>query len=85
MENQEMEFQTMENQEMENNPFNDMPPNSPNLQGENRGLAPHAGWFQTEFIPWIQSLNFQNLLNGIVLFLVAGKMARILADFFDFF
>ena len=73
MENQEMEIQAIEN-------------NSPDLQGENRGRTPHAGWFQTGFIPWIQSLDLKkNLCNGIALFLVAGRMARILTDFFDFF
>ena len=80
MENQD-EVQTMENIS-----FNEMSPNFPDLQGENRGRTPHAGWFQTGFIPWIQSLDLKkNLRNGIVLFLVAGKMARILTDFFDFF
>ena len=54
MDNQEMEVQTMEIQAMENNSFKDMPPNFPDLQGENLGLA---GWFQTEFMPWIQSLD----------------------------
>ena len=62
MENQDMEVQTMEN-----NSFNEMSPNFPDLQGENRGRTPHAGWFQTEFMPWIQSLDL-----GIKLFLVAG-------------
>ena len=75
MENQD-EVQTMEN----------ISPNFPDLQGENRGRTPHAGWFQTGFIPWIQSLDLKKkLCNGIALFLVAGKMARILIDFFDFF
>jgi hypothetical protein len=79
MENQDMEVQTMENQEMENNSFNEMSPNFPDLQGENRGRTPHAGWFQTEFMPWIQSLDLKKkLCNGIALFLVAGKMSRIL-------
>ena len=73
---------------MENNSFNDMPmaPTPPklpkyfpDLQGENRGRTPHAGWFQTEFMPWIQSLDLKKkLCNGIALFLVAGKMSRIL-------
>ena len=83
MENQD-EVQTMENIS-----FNEMSPNFPDLQGENRGRTPHAGWFQTEFMPWIQSLDLKKkLCNGIELielFLVAGKMARILTDFFDFF
>ena len=73
------------------NIFNDMPvahtpPNFPDLQGENRGRTPHAGWFQNEFIPWIQSLDLKkNVCYGIALFLHAGKLARIITDFFDFF
>ena len=49
---------------MENNLFEDMPEAPtytslglpryfPDLQGENRGLTPGAGWYQNEFLPWI--------------------------------
>ena len=70
------------------NVFNDMPsivvdaPNFPDLQGENRGHTLHAGWFQNYFMPWIQSLD---LKKNLCLFILAGKLARILTDFFDFF
>jgi hypothetical protein len=66
--------------------FNDMPvaptpPNFPDLQGENRGrtpvVTPHAGWFQNYFMPWIQSLD---LKKNLCLFILAGKLARILSN-----
>ena len=79
---------------MENNSFNDMPvaPTPPklpkyfpDLQGENRGLTPGAGWYQNEFLPWIQNQDLKKLVSyGIGMFLLAGKLARILTDFFHF-
>ena len=82
---------------MENNLFEDMPEAPtppwdfglpryfPELQGENRGLTPGAGWHQNEFLPWIQNQNPKKLVGyGIGMFLLAGKLARILTDFFYF-
>ena len=31
-----------------------LPKYLPDLQEENRGRTPHAGWYQNEFLPWIQ-------------------------------
>ena len=77
-----------------NNLFEDMPEAPtppklpkyfPDLQGENRGLTPGAGWYQNEFLPWIQNQDPKKLFGyGIGLFLLAGKLARILTDFFYF-
>ena len=77
-----------------NNLFEDMPEAPtppklpkyfPDLQGENRGLTPGAGWYQNEFLPWIQNQDPKKLLSyGIGLILLAGKFARILTDFFEF-
>ena len=77
---------------MENNLFEDMPEAPtppklpkyfPDLQGENRGLTPGAGWYQNEFLPWIQSQDPKKLVGyGIGMFLLAGKLARILDFFF---
>ena len=77
-----------------NNLFEDMPEAPtppklpkyfPDLQGENRGLTPGAGWYQNEFLPWIQNQDPKKLVGyGIGMFLLAGKFARILTDFFDF-
>ena len=77
-----------------NNLFEDMPEAPtppklpkyfPDLQGENRGLTPGAGWYQNEFLPWIQNQDPKKLFGyGIGLFLLAGKLARILTDFFEF-
>ena len=65
MENQD-EVQTMEN----------ISPNFPDLQGENRGRTPHAGWYQNEFLPWIQSQDPKKLVcYGIGMFLLAGKLS----------
>ena len=73
---------------MENNLFEDMPEAPtppklpkyfPDLQGENRG---HAGWYQNELLPWIQDEDLRNLVGyGIGMFLLAGKLARILTGF----
>jgi hypothetical protein len=79
-----MENQTMEIQTMENNLFKDMPEAPtppklpkyfPDLQGENRGRTPHAGWYQNDLLPWIQSQDLKKLLGyGIGLSLLAGKL-----------
>jgi hypothetical protein len=80
---------------MENNLFKDMPVAPilpefpkyfPDLQGENKGRTPYAGWYQNDLLPWIH----QNLLPwihnqdskklvvyGIAMFLLAGKLTRI--------
>ena len=50
-----------------------LPKYFPDLQGENRGLTPHAGWYQNEFIPWIQSQEPKKIIGyGIGMFLLAG-------------
>ena len=55
------------------------------MQRENHGLTPGAGWYQNEFLPWIQNQDSKKLVGyGIGMFLVAGKLARSLTDFFDF-
>ena len=62
-----------------------LPKYFPDLQGENRGLTPGAGWYQNEFLPWIQNQDPKKLFGyGIGIFLVAGKLARILNDLLDF-
>ena len=65
-----------------------LPKYFPDLQGENRGLTPGAGWYQNEFLPWIQNQDPKKLVcYGIGLFLLAGKLNwlfRILTDFFEF-
>ena len=78
----------------DNNLFEDMPEAPtppklpkyfPDLQGENRGRTPGAGWYQNEFLPWIQNQDPRKLVSyGIGLFLLAGKFAKVLTDFFDF-
>ena len=78
-----------------NNLFEDMPEAPtppklpkyfPDLQGENRGLTPGAGWYQNKFLPWIQNQDPKELVGyGIGMFLLAGKLARILTDFFYFY
>ena len=40
-----------------------LPEYFPDLQGENRGRTPHAGWYQNEFVPWIQSQDPKKLLG----------------------
>jgi hypothetical protein len=77
-----------------NNLFEDMPEAPtppklpkyfPDLQGENRGLTPGAGWYKNEFLPWIQNQDPKKLIGyGIGMFLLAGKLARILTDFLIF-
>ena len=76
---------------MENNLFEDMPEAPtppklpkyfPDLQGENQGRTPHAGWYQNELLPWIQDQDLKKLAGyGIGMFLLAGKLARILTGF----
>ena len=65
-----MEIQTMENnlfQDMPQAPtFPKLPKYFPDLQGENRGRTPHAGWYQNDFLPWIQNQD-PNILAGIFL------------------
>ena len=78
-----MENQTMEIQTMENNLFKDMPEAPtppklpkyfPDLQGENRGRTPHAGWYQNDLLPWIQNQDSEKLVTyEIGMFLLAGK------------
>ena len=77
-----------------NNLFEDMPEALtppklpkyfPDLQGENRGVTPGAGWYQNEFLPLIQNQDPKKLVGyGIGMFLSAGNLIRILSDFFDF-
>ena len=52
-----------------NNLFEDMPEAPtppklpkyfPDLQGENRGLTPHAGWY---LLPWIQNQDLKKLVG----------------------
>ena len=62
-----------------------LPKYFPDLQGENRGLTPHAGWYQNEFVPWIQSQDPKKMVcYGVGMFLFAGKLSRILTDFCQF-
>ena len=78
-----MENQTMEIQTMEPNLFKDMPEAPtppklpkyfPDLQGENRGRTPHAGWYQNDLLPWIQNQDSEKLVTyEIGMFLLAGK------------
>lgn len=50
-----------------------LPKYFPDLQGENRGLTPGAGWYQNEFLPWIQNQDPKKLFGyGIGLILLAG-------------
>ena len=63
----------------------ELPKYFPDLRGENCGLTSGAGWYQNEFLPWIQNQDPKRLVGyGIGMFLFAGKLARILTDFFDF-
>ena len=76
-----------------NNLFEDMPEAPtppklpkyfPDLQGENRGLTPGAGWYQNEFLPWIQNQDPKKLFSyGGGLFLLTGKLTGILTNFFE--
>jgi hypothetical protein len=53
-----------------------LPKYFPDLQGENCGRTPDAGWYQNEFIPWIQSQDPKKLVGyGIGMFLLAGKLS----------
>ena len=93
-----MELQTMENQEMEiqskeSNLFEDMPQAPtppklpkyfPDLQGENRGRTPHAGWYQNDLLPWIQNQDLKKLVCcGIGMILLAGKLLYRILTVFD--
>ena len=47
---------------------------------------PSAGWYQNELLPRIQNQDTKKLVcYGIGMFLLAGKLARILNDFFNYF
>ena len=85
----------MEIQAMENNLFKDMPEAPtppklpkyfPDLQGENRGRTPHAGWYQNDLLPWIQNQDLKKLLGyGIGISLLAGKLLKFKLFFYLFF
>ena len=56
--------------------------NFPDLQGENRGCTPHAGWYQNEFLLWIQSQDPKKHDGFTIgMFLLAGKFGSIITDF----
>ena len=44
----------------------------------------YSGWCPTQLLPWIQNQDLKELVFGIGTILVAGKLTRILIDFFDF-
>ena len=80
MENQEVEIQAKESNLFEDMPQAPTPPKLPkyfpDLQGENRGRTPHAGWYQNEFVPWIQSQEPKKMVcYGVGMFLFAGKLS----------
>ena len=85
----------MEIQAMENNLFKDMPEAPtppklpkyfPDLQGENRGRTPHAGWYQNDLLPWIQNQDLKKLVGyGIGISLLAGKLLKFKLFFYLFF
>ena len=84
MENPELENPELEIQIKESNLFEDMPQAPtppklpkyfPDLQGENRGRTPHAGWYQNDFLPWIQNQDLKKLVcYGTGMILLAGKL-----------
>ena len=43
----------------------------PDLQGENRGRTPCAGWYQNDFLPWIQNQDTKTLFGIILLAVIA--------------
>ena len=53
---------------------------------ENYKCTPYAGWCPTQLLPWIQNQDLKILIAiGIGMILIAGKLAKIIADFcFDF-
>ena len=73
--------------DMEKNLFKDMPVAPtlpefpkyfPDLQGENKGRTPYAGWYQNDLLPWIHNQDPKKLVGyGIGMFLLAGKLTRI--------
>ena len=69
-----------------NNPFEDMPEcKISDVIPCECFFSPGAGWYQNEFLPWIQNQDPKKLFSyGIGLFLLTGKLTRILTDFFEF-
>ena len=50
-----------------------LPKHFPDLQGSLRGRTPDAGWYQNDFLPWIQNEEVKNFLGcGIGIALVIG-------------
>ena len=50
-----------------------LPKHFPDLQGSLRGRTPEAGWYQNDFLPWIQNKEVKNFLGcGIGIALVIG-------------
>ena len=50
-----------------------LPKHFPDLQGSLRGQTPEAGWYQNDFLPWIQNEEVKNVLGyGIGIALVIG-------------
>ena len=50
-----------------------LPKHFPDLQGSLRGRTPEAGWYQNDFLPWIQNEEVKNFLGcGIGIALVIG-------------
>ena len=48
-------------------------------------LVCQCAWCQNEFLPWIQNQDPKKLVGyGIGMFVLAGILARILTDFFEF-
>ena len=53
-----------------------LPKHFPDLQGSLRGRTPEAGWYQNDFLPWIQNEEVKNFLGyGICITLVIGLSA----------
>ena len=47
----------------------------PDLQGENKGRTPYAGWYQNDLLPWIHNQDSKKLVAyGIGMFLLAGTV-----------
>ena len=54
-----------------------LPKHFPDLQGSLRGRTPEAGWYQNDFLPWIQNEEVKNVLGygiGIVLAFCLGAL-----------
>ena len=50
-----------------------LPKHFPDLQGSLRGRTPEAGWYQNDFLPWIQNEEVKNFLGyGFGMALVIG-------------